>query len=67
MVDFNSDSDDLSEPEWKRIPLQRLDIECQLATDKGKYCLIVDKSDQAAVFFSYKKNLKEFHKDVIAV
>lgn len=76
MVDhqYGSDSDSCDsegnqrppKPEFKSIPLQRLDIEVQLATDRHKYCLIFDKSSAAQTFFAYKSNMKEFHKEVIA-
>ena len=46
MVDSNFDSDSVDsdgnlkpKPDFKVIPLARLDIECQLAGDKSKYLL----------------------------
>jgi hypothetical protein len=75
MVDNQSDVSDscdsegnpIEKPEYKHIKLARLDIENQLAIDKDKYCLIFDKSGQAQIYFNYKSNIKDFHKEIIAV
>lgn len=63
-----SDSEESDEDftKFKSIDLKRLDIEIQLARDRNQYCLIFDKSGQAATFFSYKANLKDFAKEVVA-
>ena len=52
---------------FKKIELSRLQAEVEKATDNGRYCLVIDANKNASVFFSYKANLKEFHKECLAV
>ena len=52
---------------FKKIEMSRLQAEVEKATENGRYVLVVDRNENANVFFSYKANLKEFHKECLAV
>ena len=41
--------------------------EIEFAHDKGRYCVIFDKNENCAVFFTYKATMTDFHKEMIAV
>ena len=51
--------------EFRVIPLVSLDKTIESALLFGQYIIICDKSEQAAVYFTYKATLREFHKEVV--
>ena len=52
---------------FRTIRLQQLDIVTEEALRAGQYCLVVDKTEKAAIYFTYKATLKEFGRDILAV
>ena len=70
MVEMHSDSENNSEEEEvegpKSIQITKMILEIERAYNKGKYCILVDKSNTAHVYFGHKATMKEFHKEVVA-
>ena len=56
----------LADHGFRQIRIQQLDVETEKALKAEKYCLIFDKSGQAAVYFNYKATLVEFQKEILA-
>ena len=52
---------------FKVIEMSRLQSEIERAVDNGRYVIVIDKNENASVFFSYKANLKEFYRESISV
>ena len=51
----------------KSIPMKDLAKEIREARGWGRYCVIFDKNENCPVYFTYKGNMKDFHKYNLAV
>ncbi len=52
----------------KNIPITDLITEIERAhNEHRKYCILIDKTNAASVYFGHKATLKDFHKETIAV
>ena len=53
--------------EFRIIPLTGLDQALETSKTFGQYCLIVDKTENANVYFNYKAIQKDFYADVMSL
>ena len=58
---------DAADNGWTTIPLAQLVAKVEEAFDNGQYPIFLDKTGNAATFFTYKGNLKDFFKEIMKV